>query len=90
MYHMAVLASQPQPYTGNFPVSCHYHFKLNGSRLDISNHAYMQKMIEDGLVACGVFPDDDQKYVASITTTAEYVPKGRGLNEVEVTVCGIV
>lgn len=85
-YRLAVMVSQPKPYSGPFPVECHYHFRLNGSRLDVSNHAYMTKMIEDGLVACGVLPDDDQKYVASITTTAEYVPKGKGQNEVEVTI----
>lgn len=81
---MAVLSSRPKPYMGSFPVTCHYHFKLNGSRLDVSNHAYMQKMIEDGLVACGVLPDDTQAYVSQIVITGEYVPKGRGQNEVEV------
>ena len=75
-YHLAVLASKPEPWTGDFPVHVHYHFKLRGNRLDISNHAYMQKMVEDGLVACGVLPDDDQKYVSGITVTAEQIKKG--------------
>ncbi len=84
-YRLAVQVMRPKPYTGPFPASCHYHFKLNGSRLDVSNHAYMVKMVEDGLVACGVLPDDDQKYIASIVVTTEYVPKGKGQNEVVVT-----
>ena len=39
----------------------------------MSNHAYMQKLVEDGLVACGVIPDDSQKYVNGISTTAEKI-----------------
>lgn len=31
----------------------------------------MQKMAEDGLVACGVIPDDTPKYINAITITAE-------------------
>lgn len=53
----------------------HYHFRLRGSRLDISNHAYMQKMCEDALVAAGVLPNDDPKHVGSITITAEKAGK---------------
>lgn len=74
-YQYAVLSSNPKPYTGSFPVHVHYHFKLRGQRLDISNHAYMTKMVEDGLVACGVLPEDDQNYVSGITTTAEKIVK---------------
>ncbi len=73
-YHFAVMSASPKPYTGDFPVHVHYHFKLHGNQLDISNHAYMQKMVEDGLVACGVIPDDNQKYVASFTPTSEKIP----------------
>lgn len=65
------MAANPQPYTGNFPVHMHYHFRLHGTRLDISNHAYMLKMIEDGLVAGGVLPGDEPKYVAGISITSE-------------------
>ena len=72
-------------YEGNFPVKCHYHFKLSGPQLDISNHAYMVKMVEDALVANGVIPEDDQKYVSEIRVTAEKVKK-TALNEVDVTI----
>jgi hypothetical protein len=74
-YHFAVMSANPKPYTGDFPIHAHYHFKLRGNRLDISNHAYMQKMTEDGLVACGVIPDDSPKYVNAITITAEKAKK---------------
>jgi hypothetical protein len=50
-YYLAVLSARPSRYTGTFPVAMHYHFRLRGSRLDVSNHAYMQKMCEDALVA---------------------------------------
>lgn len=88
-YREAVWASQPQVYDGLFPVHCHYHFRLSGSRLDISNHAYMVKMIEDALVANEVIPDDNQKYVAEIKVTTEYVKKGAP-NEVDVTISEFV
>lgn len=75
-YAIAVMASHPKPWTGDFPVSVHYHFRLKGTALDISNHAYMLKMVEDGLVACGVFPDDTPQYVASINVTGEKIKTG--------------
>lgn len=85
-YHLAVVAAKVPRYNGPYPVSTHYHFRLNGSRLDISNHSYMQKMIEDGLVSAGIIAEDDQKHVAQIIMTGEYVPKGKGQNEVEITI----
>lgn len=33
------------------------------SRLDVSNHSYLFKMIEDSLVSCGVLKDDTDKFV---------------------------
>lgn len=71
MYYLATLSAKPKPYTGTFPVHMHYHFRLHGKPLDISNHAYMQKMVEDSLVHLGVLPDDTPQYVAGITITAE-------------------
>ena len=43
-------------------------------------------MIEDGLVSAGIIAEDDQKHVAQIIMTGEYVPKGKGQNEVEITI----
>jgi len=70
-YHWAVLAGKPKPYTGDFPVHCHYHFRVHGTPLDQSNYGYMLKLVEDGLVQAGVLPGDDPKYVASLTITSE-------------------
>jgi len=83
-YHWAVLATGAPKYNGPFPCTVHYHFRLNGSRLDVSNHAYMVKMVEDGLVSAGVLPEDDQTIVKEIRVTTEYVPKGKGQNEVNI------
>lgn len=81
-YYLSVLSANPQPYAGPFPAAFHYHFRLHGSKLDISNHAYMLKMVEDALVACGVIPADDQKYVGRITISAERADQ----DEVDVTI----
>lgn len=75
-YYLAVLSAKPKRYEGAFPVHCHYHFRLRGTQLDIVNHSYMVKMGEDALVAAGVLPGDDPKYVGRITITAEKVGKG--------------
>ena len=83
MYRLAVMcAPTVRPYEGTYPVKMHYHFRIQGSRLDISNHAYMLKMVEDGLVQCGVIPGDEQKYVAEISMTAEKAD----FDEVDVTI----
>lgn len=84
-YQWAVLEAKVPVWEGGFPVHIHYHFKLTGSRLDIDNHAYMEKMIADALVANGVLPDDTQEYIGAKTTTAEKLPKGES-NRVEVTI----
>jgi hypothetical protein len=72
-------------YTGKYPVYVHYHFRLAGTALDISNHAYMVKLVEDSMVKHGVIKGDQPKYVAGIFTTAEKVPL-HSLDEVEVTI----
>ena len=70
-YYLAVLSANVPRWPGPFPVAMHYHFRLRGSRLDISNHAYMLKMVEDALVHAHVIPADDQKYVSQVIITAE-------------------
>jgi len=65
------MSVNPKPYTGNYPISLNFHFKLHGKPLDISNHFYLTKLVEDGLVACGVIPDDSQKYIKNISVSSE-------------------
>ena len=75
-YFYVVKEAKPLPYDGALPVRAHYHFKTKGSKLDISNHAYMLKMTEDALVAAGVIPGDDPKFVGKITITGEQIKTG--------------
>lgn len=84
-YHLAMLVVRPAPYTGTYPVACHYHFRLRGTALDVSNCAYMLKMTEDALVTSGVLPDDCPKYVGQITISYEKGPT----DEVVVTISPI-
>lgn len=84
-YQYAVMSARPKAYTGTFPVHIHYHFKTTGNQLDIDNYGYMAKLCADALVQLEVLPDDDQKYIAAVTTTAQKVKKG-GDNEVVVTI----
>lgn len=55
------------------PVSIKMSFN---SGLDVSNHAYLFKMIEDALVKCKVINDDTDKYVKSITLEKQKEFKG--------------
>ena len=55
------------------PVSIKMSFN---SGLDVSNHAYLFKMIEDALVKCKVINDDKDKYVKSITMEKQKKFKG--------------
>lgn len=44
------------------------HLKMSfKSKLDVSNHTYLFKMIEDSLVKCGLLKNDNDKYVKRIT-----------------------
>ena len=46
------------------------------SGLDVSNHGYLFKMIEDALVKCKVIYNDEDKYVKSITMEKQNAFKG--------------
>lgn len=80
-FHWAVHRARISAYSGAFPCHIEYRFKLHGKRLDSSNLAYMTKLLEDGMVQCGVIPDDSPKYVASTTMVT-----GVGDDVVEVTI----
>lgn len=58
-------ASLPEKIkTFDKPVELTMSFK---SKLDVSNHSYLFKMIEDSLVACKVLQDDTDKFVQKNT-----------------------
>lgn len=46
------------------------------SGLDVSNHGYLFKLIEDGLVKCGVIQNDSYKYVQCNIMTLQKAFKG--------------
>lgn len=50
------------------PVVCSYIFTWKTRSLDASNQVFMVKMIEDGLVKVGFFPDDTNVYVTEVRT----------------------
>lgn len=52
------------------PIILHYIFAepINGQKRDIGNiFSLADKFIEDGLVSCGIIPDDNPKYVTDFT-----------------------
>lgn len=69
-FHLAVWASVRQqkiiPWK-DFPAKVHYQYHLSGRMPDISNLGLMTKLVEDGLVKAGIFPDDSYKYIREIT-----------------------
>jgi hypothetical protein len=87
-YYYAVMAAKISRYPGPYPVAMHYHFRLHGTRLDVSNHAYMLKMTEDALVHAKVIEEDNPKYVGRITVTAEKAAKDAD-ETVTVTICAM-
>ena len=47
-----------------YPVNINYIFTFKTKPLDSTNTTYMGKLLEDGLVKCGVLSSDDYKHVA--------------------------
>lgn len=76
-YHYAVMEAKPKKYQGSYPIEMHYHFKVGGKPLDITNHAFMVKMIEDGLVERGTIAGDEPHFVSKVSITSERAKKGQ-------------
>ena len=53
------------------PFDTHYHFLLWGAAMDQTNLIGMVKPLEDGMVKCGIIPDDNHHIVKSVKTTQE-------------------
>ena len=56
-----------------YPLMVHYHFCMARRRIDTSNLAYMVKLLEDGLVHCGVLRDDGPNDVGGILMSQEKI-----------------
>lgn len=54
-----------------FPVTLSFVFKFKGRLLDVSNCAYMVKLIEDALVVNGILPSDTVHHVSKIECSVE-------------------
>lgn len=66
LYHNCLLGIPVTVFTK--PVVCTYTFTWKTRSLDASNQVFMVKMLEDGLVKIGCFPDDTNVYVTEIRT----------------------
>lgn len=63
---IAVRKSGIKPVT-KLPASVTYQFYIAGRQLDTVNHAYMIKLLEDGMISAGLFKDDSSKYIGDVT-----------------------
>lgn len=57
-----------EPFTG--PVTLEFRPRQKGRGYDCSNYSYNAKLLEDGLVMCGIISGDSVKYVKQITLYA--------------------
>ena len=71
-----------EPFTK--PVHLNFQPLHKGRGYDVSNYAYTAKLIEDGLVLCGVIPDDTCKWVKRITIDEPIKVKGESLTVVTI------
>ena len=74
-FYEAVKFSDREGYLPKPPFDVHYHFYIWGAKMDLSNLMGMVKPLEDGLVLCGVFPDDNPDVVKKLTLTESKAPE---------------
>ena len=65
--HMAVKVSCKGINCFSKPVLLDFQPLHRGRGYDVSNYAYTVKLLEDGLVQCGILEDDTNKFVRGIT-----------------------
>ena len=66
LYHQIVfleIKKNPIKEKISFPCTVVYEFQWKSRLLDTTNQFFMIKLIEDGLVHAGIFPDDTPEYV---------------------------
>jgi hypothetical protein len=74
-FYEAVKYADREGYLDRPPYEVHYHFRIWGAQMDLSNLMGMVKPLEDGLVKCGVFEDDNPGIIAKMTITEEKAPE---------------
>ena len=67
LYHFSLLEFRKLKIE-KFPIHIHYIFEWKNNPLDSTNQFFMIKMLEDGMVANGIIPDDSPKYVRATTS----------------------
>ena len=73
LYHMALIEHRNKRIT-DFPCELTFIYTFKGKLLDVSNCSIMTKMLEDGLVAWKIIPDDTLEFVSAHHI---YVKKGK-------------
>jgi len=68
--HKAVITAKNGVEPFYEPVELEFRFHIKGRRFDCSNMAVTIKAIEDGLVLCGIIPNDGPNDVRKITIYA--------------------
>lgn len=66
LYHSSMLQFRKLKVT-EYPVEISYVFTFKRNPLDSTNCGTMAKLVEDGMVRCGILEDDDWKHVTSTT-----------------------
>lgn len=74
-FYEAVKFSDREGYLDKAPYDVHYHFLIWGAKMDLSNLMGMVKPLEDGLVHCGVFEDDNPDIIKRMILTEEKAPE---------------
>lgn len=90
-FHLAVLTSIKQQKISpcrEFPVKVKYEYHLAGRMPDISNLGLMTKLVEDGLVRAGIFPDDSYKYIQEIIIGGIKIKNPEPYIKIEIMPCG--
>lgn len=63
LYHQSLLPFRNMKVK-EYPVDITYVFTFKGNPLDSSNTSLMGKLLEDGMVRCGILEDDDWRHVS--------------------------
>lgn len=70
LYHSYMLAFRKEKVV-SYPVDITYEYTFKSKPLDSLNCALVSKMIEDGMVGCGILKGDDPVHVRSSTLSSK-------------------
>lgn len=64
------------------PVRVYFTWREGARRRDLDNVAFAKKFVLDGLVKCGVLPDDNRRHMLGFIDNFLYTPKHWGVDVV--------